>query len=342
MIYDNLLFFNVAELEKNSIGTGLLLQRFPKEVRNHLGFEGTKKGSIVSQHSTGCEIRFVTEGKAVRLFLSSIDNDGELLVYRGNFFHSRHNLKAGVITPILLEEPERFSIVTQNCLETGSFSPNVWRVVFNRYCVSYHGIDTFSHKVRPPFENEQPKLKWLAYGSSITHGSSANSYENTYIEQAAKRLKVDVRCFGMSGACYCEKEIADFIISQENLDLITLELGVNMRTCFTADEFQNRVTYLISKLLEKNKNIPIMLLSIFPNHASYALSKDGLLYIRQKEYEVMLKEVYENLKCANLFFFDGYDILNDFSALTVDLLHPSSYGHSLMGENLAKMILPLL
>lgn len=342
MIYKNIEFFNVTELEVVDGFDGVRLQRFPKHVRDALGIEKYERGRLVSQHSTGSELRFVTDSRAVRIFLSAADADGEALVYRGNYFHSRFSLKTGVITPLLLEEPPAFSNVTQEALETGGFSSKVWRIQFNRYCAVFHGIDAFGHSVRPPEKKEVPGITWLAYGSSITHGASSGSFENSYVQQAAKRLKADVLCCGLSGACYCEKEAADFIASREAWDIVTLEMGVNMRTVFTAEEFEQRVSYLVTAVLEKNPGKPVVMISLYPNHADFPADPAGTVAVKSKEFNEILRKVYHSLKCPDLYLFDGKDILTDFSALTCDLLHPSAYGHILMGETLANRLRPLL
>jgi len=342
MIYINIEFFNVWELEEVEGFNGVRLQRFPKSVRDTLGTESYQKGRLVAQHSTGSEIRFVTDSRHVRLLLSTVEADGDILVYRGNFFHSKHSVKAGVITPINLEEPAAFANVKQEALEVGHFSSKVWRIMFNRYCLVFHGIDTFGRMVRPPNENEVPQIKWLAYGSSITHGSSAQTFENAYVEQAAKRLKVDVKCCGLSGACYCEKEVADFIAKQAEWDLVTLELGVNMRGAFTTEEYEQRVTYLIKTITENNPEKPVVMISIFPNHQDFTANEDNIQAVRSREFDEVLKKVYSQFKSPYLFLISGKDILTDFTALSCDLLHPSAFGHILMGENLANRLRPLI
>jgi len=342
MIYKNLEFFNVWDLEEVEGFNGVRLQRLPKNVRDILGSDTYQKGRLVAQHSTGCEIRFVTSSLHVRLFLSAVEADGDVLVYKGNFFHSKHNVKAGVVTPINLDIPPEFANVTEEALESGHFSSKVWRVLFNRQTIVYHGIDTFGHPVRPPEDNEVPKIKWLAYGSSITHGASSQSFENAYVEQAAKRLKVDVKCLGLSGSCYCEKEVADFIAKDATWDIATLELGVNMRGAFTKEEFEARVTYLVKTILENNPEKPVVMISLFTNRQDFPKDGTNLHAVRSREFEEVLSKVYKEYKTPYLFLISGKDILPDFTALSCDLLHPSAFGHIMMGEILANRLRPYI
>ena len=52
----------------------------------------------------------------------------------------------------------------------------------------FHGIDAFGADIRPPRADEKPALRWLAYGSSITHSS-----RNGYPARAAS-LRRESRC----------------------------------------------------------------------------------------------------------------------------------------------------
>ena len=202
----------------------------------------------------------------------------------------------------------------------------------------YHGIDTFGHGERPPMLREVPKLKWLAYGSSITHGSVAISHNNSYIEQAARRMGVDVLCNGLSGACLCEKIIADYFASRDDWDFITLEIGVNMRGPFTSEEFEVHARYLIKTIVESKPQKPVIVITIFPNRAVYFKNKEDVSHIRNREFNEILTKICNDIKMDNLYLIRGEDILTDFSGLSSDLIHPSDYGHTLMGENLAAKI----
>lgn len=345
MIFKNIDFHNVMELEQVDGFSGLRLQRFPKNIRNALGYKEHIKGRFVAQTSTGCEIRFITSGNSARISLSSLDDDGDVIVYKGNFFHSHYKLKTGVISTLHLEGTMPFSEVKPDVLQGFPFSSSLWRVLIaGRYCAVFHGIDSFGYDLRPPYKNEVPAARWLAYGSSITHGSAAFFHSNSYIQQAAKRLKVDVLCNGLGGSCICEREMADFLAERGDWDFITLELGVNMRLLFTEKEFEERTGYLIKTLLAKNPDKPVVIITIFPNRSDCFLKEKQIVAVRNRAFNEILRNIYSDIYNKNLYLIKGSDLLTDFSGLTCDLLHPSDYGHIIMGENLAfklKSILPV-
>lgn len=91
MLHQNIYFHNVTELEISPQTPGWKLQRFPKEVRYSL----EEKGRTKAVQSNGCELRFVTDAKHVRVMVSSQEADGQVLVFKGDFLHSSHQLKAG-------------------------------------------------------------------------------------------------------------------------------------------------------------------------------------------------------------------------------------------------------
>ncbi len=61
MEQDGIYFHNVEVLERKGMVPGVLLQRFPEQVRLGLGQGDHERGRFFAQVSTGCELRFVTD-----------------------------------------------------------------------------------------------------------------------------------------------------------------------------------------------------------------------------------------------------------------------------------------
>ncbi len=343
MIFDNLEFHNVMELQRMDGLSGVRLQRFPEDVRTKLGYEDLIKGRIVSQDSNGCEIRFVTDSKHIKLYLSTLDSDGEILVFNGTFFHSLHTFKSGVITTINLEVNERFDEIEPNILQGHAFSHKVWRIFMSkRFGAVYHGIDTFGYTRRPPMDHEKPKLRWLAYGSSITQGLNATTHNKAYIQQAAVRLGVDVLNNGLSGTCFCESIISDYFASRDDWDFATLEIGVNMRGPFNSDQFEERARYMIKTITDSHPDKRVIVITIYPNRALYFKNEQDKIRLRHIEFNKRLNLICNEFNMKNLHIIQGDMILTDFTALSSDLIHPSDYGHTIMGENLAEQLKSIL
>ena len=343
MIYKNIEFFNVEEIEIKDEYPGIRLHRFPKKVEVNMGWGRKSFGRWASGLTTGCEIRFVTEGDLVEISLSALEAQGEVLVYKGDFFHSKHTLKVGVVNTLVLRENPEFKKLDSKVFQGCTFSPNVWRIIFcHNFTGVFYGINDFGYTVRPPKKLEIPNMKWMAYGSSITHGAGALTHTNSYIMQAARGLKVDVLDKGMGGSCLCENEVADFLALDCNWDFATLELGVNMRESFTPDEFEEFAHYLITTIKQNNPFKHIFLVTIYPNSLHYINDDKDICVITQREFDIRLRKIYSELEDDYLHLIEGSQILKDFSYLTCDLIHPSEFGHIAMGESIAHKIKQVL
>lgn len=338
MIYNNILFHNVAELEQKNHYPGMFLQRFPKQVRHALG----EKGRIVATQSNGCELRFVSASNRIKITISLMEATGKVLVFRGDFLHSSHQITAGVLHTIQLETPERFSQVDKGRLHNRAFSPDVWRIHFERNNAVFCGIDAYGYAVRPPEKHELPKLTFLAYGSSITQAAGAINHYNGYVQQAARRLEVDVLNLGLSGSCHCEQEVADHIAERTDWDFALFEIGVNMRANYTIHEFEKRFTYLLDTVTAKHANKPIFVTTIYPNRATYFIEPHDKLSEDEKRFNEVIRNYVASHSIPNLHLLEGCEIMKDFTSLTSDLIHPSDFGHILMGEQLASRMRPIV
>jgi lysophospholipase L1-like esterase len=324
-------FLNLVPELLNS-GDGFLLARYPGAVRHAM----ESPGFLTSQESTGGEMRFVTPAMHARVCLSALNQDVEVAVYRGNFQHSSQTLRQGVSHCLQLTPPERFPQVRPEVLAASGFHPDVWRIVFNRGAAVFQWLETFGQAVRPPDKLEKPRLRWLAYGSSITHSSM-----NGYPHQAARRLGVDVLNKGLSGSCYIEAEAVEFLAADCEWDFATLELGINMRDRFTPAEFARRARHLVRRCLEAKPGRPIFLITVFPNFASrpHALVPDASTG-KEEAFIRDLRQIAQDYRDEGVRLIEGSDIVDDFSYMSTDLLHPTEYGHNLMGQNLARTLAP--
>jgi hypothetical protein len=340
MSLENVAIHNVGALEDVPGYAGKGLMRIPAAVRNQMN----ERARFVAMDSVGCEIRFVTDAQTVDVTLSHTKPEfletGEVRVFRGNVECSRTALQPGTVQRIRLVEPASFSQVDRDKLQMGGFASNVWRVLMGRgACAIFQGIETHGHQIRPPRPEELPSVKWLAYGSSIT-----NSHLDGYPHVAARILRVEVENKGLSGACQCEPVLADWLADECDWDIITCEMGVNMRGCFTPEAFRERVTYLLTRLTNAHPDKPVVAISVFPNAMSAGWGNDANNTAASHElaYNEIVPEVVKEIGAKNLHFISGSDILTDFTGLGGDLLHPNVYGHAIMGANLAERLKPIL
>ncbi len=337
---------NVVELEPAE-GGGHYLRRFPRHVRDAL----SPLGRMVSCDTAGVELRFVTDSPNFRVSLSSLPSvlspyehhHQDLLVFRGAFFHSHHRLTPGAINHInVVNIPgsEPFDALAVASRTQCGYSHRVWRIMLGRYAAALHSVDTYGAPRRPPQPDEVPARRWLAYGSSITHGASPTVHHLSYIYHAARAAQWDVCNQGLSGSCRCEPAVAEYLASRDDCDVISLELGVNMRGDFTPEQFRDRAASLVDHVCRGNPDRHVLLITIYPNADSpgFTAHPDALSTTRQDAFNAILRELTMDSDRTNLTLIEGSDILNSPDMLSVDLIHPNDYGHARMGMNMGERL----
>ncbi len=350
MIHQDLQLHNVVELEPAE-GGGVYLRRFPSRIREAI----SPLGRMVSQESAGVEIRFVTEARSFRVGLGSLPSvlapyelhNQDVMIFRGAFFHSRHQLVPGrvnAINVVNIGGVEPFDTITDSAARACGFSPQVWRILLGRYPAILHGVDTYGYPRRPPHADELPSRRWIAYGSSITNGASPTVHHNSYIYTAARIAGLDVCNQGLSGACLCEPEIADYLAARDDWQVMTLELGVNMRGGFTAEQFRDRAQSLVRRISTAHPDRLIVLITIFSNAASpgNSCTPDAQVTARQEDFDAILRELAGQRGTGNVRLIEGKELLADAGALCIDLIHPSDYGHAQIGHTLGPRLRDLL
>ena len=193
MIDSGIEFHNVDHLEEVKEMAGKKLCRFPRRLSKTLGVVENRNARFRADRVHGCELRFATESKYFDVALTAVEQDIDVLIYKGDLLHKKEVLKAGVCTVLHVEDPPIYETVDQEMLTRKQFAPWIWRIQFGMNgAIYFHYIDTYDNTLRPPKKEEKPDVLWAAYGSSITCGSVTNLYSNSYINQAAVRTGWDV------------------------------------------------------------------------------------------------------------------------------------------------------
>ena len=325
MIWHNIELFNITETESRLDGA-LRLYRFSDSARKAFSQSREISALSVGNLTTGCELRF--GGDSAHVLLSAQNNKATVEIYRGDFFYRVETLEVGVVKSIELRKDSIMDSIFPSDYQ-GRFSPNVWRIIFGHDCsIVVHDVQPLS-EIRPPLATELPKKKILAYGSSITHSACSVLYTNSYVYNVGRLTGTDVLCKGMGGNCLIQKEVADYI-SQEDWDIAMLELGINMVDNYPVEVFKERANYLIKHILEQGK--PVVLISNFMCMKNLS---NNQFHQANNDYVACLEELYKALKCDNLYYIRGQEILNEWDYLSADLIHPNPFGHVEMGRKIA-------
>jgi len=326
--------FHNAHLEPRPDGSWHI-GRFPRETLNQLNPHAHWAGI----DSCGSEIRFHTDAPGVHLIVSCENSDGSVQIYRGPFLQRTLALPHGVPTQIDLAPPANLQEAQHEALESGDFSTGVWRIAFGRGSYRFHSFDDFGHKVRKPTEAELPRVNWLAYGSSITHSNLAG-----HPFHASRLLHWNLWAKGLAGSCHIEQSTTDYLaeeVRRSEIDIVTAELGVNMKNWFTLEEFQERVAYFLKTLRAAMGTKPIVLITSFTNDDHHAVNTETKKYRNQMSFDQHLRDLQQTLKDPNLHLIEGTELLPDFTLLSSDLLHPTDCGQALTGHMLAERLLKI-
>jgi len=206
-----------------------------------------------------------------------------------------------------------------------------------------HLIDLNAPNARLPKENELPKLKHLAYGTSITQGYFASSHSLCYAYLTADALGADLTNFGCSGNAYCEPELGDYLADLD-YDFATFELSVNMfNGGLTLEEYSDRISCFIKKIADKSKGRPIFCISFFPYYYDIGIRHPDRNPKGDPDmFRDALKDIVSSLNLPNFYFISGKELMPDFTGLCADLLHPSNKGMAEIANNLISFMKPKL
>jgi len=326
MEYKNMELFNVVELLKAD--DGILMTRIPESLRMQLN-EGVQTRAIMP---AGCEMRFNLKSGEARIVLKANTGDkGIAEVYQGSFLFAHHFI-TDAASEIRVALPANLGKLRELAgLNNSPFDPALTRIVLpHRTAVRILQVEG---NFALPENGQVPAGRYLAYGSSITHGAASIRPAGSYVMRTAQLLGVDLINIGFGGGAHCEEKMADYLAARQDWDFATLEMGINMVTTFEADEFRRRVEYFISKIAGAHPDKYMFCMDIFPFHIEFPGGDE-----KTETFRKIVKDAAAAVKSAKVIHIDGRDILKSSAGLTVDLVHPSPAGMEEMALNLSGII----
>jgi lysophospholipase L1-like esterase len=285
----------------------------------------------------------VSDAPEINVTLYSDIHHEYVQILQGDFIQEEILIEPGEEKTITLKPAESVRALPSQAGTESAFAPHVYRLKLSGTGrIHFVSVDAGGGEVRPPQSYEKPALRWLAYGSSITHGFSAPRLSMPYIYCASRLLGIDVYNLGFGGSCHVENALADYFAARDDWDIITLELGVNLiDNPMTEEEFTARVRYMVQTLVEAHPQKPIVLITIYPISNDM---QDEANPQRQRTAALrqVLRDIHAETNHPHLHLIEGSDILTNFTGLTTDLCHPSEFGHAIMGANLAPKLASFL
>ncbi|MCM8766807.1 MAG: hypothetical protein NC816_00875 [Candidatus Omnitrophica bacterium] len=328
MIYKNIEFYNVEEIFEKP--DGLQLSRIPESVRVKLN-ENAKTRALMP---AGCELRFNLKSEKAKIVMKAsneiIPRSGICEIYFGDFFEKWSYISENP-TLIEIQYPQNLEKLREIKKEKNlKFDPQVIRILLP------HLVDLRILEIDGEFElpekQQVPDKKFLAYGSSITHGGFSIVPSYTYVAKTAYILGIDALNLGFGGGAHLEKEIADYIAERKDWDFATFELGINMVGSFEVEEFKKRVDYFIEKIVKENQEKYLFFIDMFPFYMDFDNQE------KQKKFREIVRNKVKEINKENVIHISGLDMLKDIRGLMIDRIHPCSQGFEEIGYNLASFL----
>jgi len=316
---------NVHELLDDPDGTGSICCRVPNDLRVTLN-ESAKNNAL---QASGCEVRFNLEGPKAVITLQSPEGPTLAEVYHGDFFSALY-IVDGTPTRITVERPESEPVMRRVTPTNARFDTGLTRVVLPwRPSVRLISIEGETSLPRP---GQTPATRYLAYGSSITHGSTAVRPTGTYPSRTAELLGIDLFNLGFGGGAHMEAGMADYIAGRNDWDIATLEMGINVVQSFEVDEFHRRVEYFVTTIADAHPDDWIFCIDIFP------CLYDFMGVEKCEIFRSIVADRVKQLDRPKLMHVPGDAMLTSNLGLTTDLVHPAPGGFEEMARNLAEII----
>ena len=316
---------NVHELLDDPGGAGSICCRVPNDLRVTLN-ESAKNNAL---QASGCEIRFNLEGPRAVITLRSPEGPTLAEVYQGDFFSALHIVNE-TPTRIVVARPDTEPVMRQVTPSSARFDTGLTRVVLPwRPAVRLVSIEG---ETSLPGPDQAPATRYLAYGSSITHGSTAVRPTGTYPARTAELLGTDLFNLGFGGGAHMEAGMADYIAGRGDWDVATLEMGINVVQSFSVEEFHRRVEYFVTTIADAHPDEWIFCIDIFP--CLYDFMGDE----KCETFRNIVAERVQQLNRPKLAHIPGDAMLRSNNGLTTDLVHPAPGGFEEMARNLAEII----
>lgn len=331
--FANVAWHNVAEIAPvpASDGGGFRLQRVPAAVREHLN-PAAQKGSACP---AGVELRFNLVGAQAKVILCYVDARSAhrrtapvfVEVRQGDFLVRTVMLREDW-TEVLIERPKLEALlIAGTARERTGFDADLVRVVFP------HGVEVrvqaIEGEVAPPRPEQLPGGRFLVYGSSITQGYDSVRPGDPYPARLARAMRLDAFNLGFGSGAFLEPQMADWIAARSDWDFAVLELGVNLLSRVSADEFRQRVRTFLTRIAAAHPAKKIWVVDQFFSFRDLSGSA------KQAEFRTIVREVVAELALPEVRHVDGRSLLTEPTGLGADLLHPAPEGFAEIARNLA-------
>ena len=185
---------------------------------------------------------------------------------------------------------------------------------------------------------DDPRPRWITYGSSITHCGAAQSPAYTWPGVAARMAGYHHTSFGVGGQCHLDVLVA-MMMRDMPADYLSMCVGINIQGGSTLSErtYATSIIGFVKIVREKHPTTPFVIMSpiISPPRETTPNAVNLSLQDMRRETKKAVDALRDHGD-ENVYYVDGLDVFGkEFATpeLLPDDLHPSAAGYKLMGEN---------
>ena len=182
---------------------------------------------------------------------------------------------------------------------------------------------------------DDPRPKWLTYGSSISHCAEALQPSETWPGLVAREMGYNLTSLGYGGNCYLEPNVA-MMVRDRPVDYLSMCVGINIQIAAThsARTFAQSIIGFTHIVREGHPDTPFVIMSPVISPPRETVPNPVGLSIEMMREEV--QAAVEALRAHgddNVHYVDGLDVFGaDDVALMPDDLHPNAEGYKVMAK----------
>jgi len=196
------------------------------------------------------------------------------------------------------------------------------------------GLELTSGSTIAPYEDPRPR--WVAYGSSITHCRAAESPSQTWPAIAAREHGLNLTCLGYGGNCHLEPMLAR-LIRDLPADFLSMKVGINIygSNSLNSRTFIPAIIGFVNIVREKHPDTPFAVISpIFSPPRESTPNAVGFTLAAMREEVAEAVQLMTGHGDRNIHYIDGLELFGpELGGLLPDKLHPNAEGYKIMGQN---------
>ncbi len=186
------------------------------------------------------------------------------------------------------------------------------------------------------FPFEDPRPRWITYGSSITQCRAAASPTQTWPAIVARARGLNLTCLGYGGQCHLDPMIARMIRDQP-ADFLSMCVGINIQGAASMNvrTFRPAIIGFVQIIRERHPDTPFVVMSpIYSPPRERIPNAVGFDLCTMRAEVAAAVEALRAHGDRHVYYVDGLTVFGpEYAHLLPDELHPDAEGYRVLGRN---------